>query len=56
MMTSELEKKKDAKVLAAAKRLAKAYLKYGKELDTEIEALAKAAKKRWPEFKKLESW
>jgi hypothetical protein len=47
------EEAKDAKVLAAAKRLAKAYLKYGKELDAEIEALAKAATKRWPELEKL---
>ncbi len=38
------------KVLAAAKRLARAYLKYGKELDSELEALAKAAMKRWPEM------
>ena len=45
--------KKDAKVLAAAKKLAKAYLKYGKELDSEIEALADAAVKRWPELEKL---
>lgn len=47
------EEQKDAKVLAAAKRLARAYLKYGKELDTELEALAKAALKRWPEMEKL---
>ena len=47
------EAEKDAKVLAAAKRLARAYLKYGKELDSEIEALAKAAMKRWPEMEKL---
>lgn len=46
---------KDAKVLAAAKRLAKAYLKYGKELDIEIESLAKAAKKRWPELEKIDA-
>lgn len=47
------EEEQNAKVLAAAKKLARAYLKYGKELDSEIEALAKAAKKRWPELEKL---
>ena len=47
------EAEKDAKVLAAAKQLARAYLKYGKELDSELEALAKAAMKRWPEMKDL---
>lgn len=47
------EEEKDAKVLAAAKRLAKAYIKYGKELDSELEALARAAVKRWPEMKDL---
>lgn len=52
-MTKEQEQRADAKVLAAAKRLAKANIKYGKELDTEIEALTKAAEQRWPELKKL---
>lgn len=47
------EKSNEAKVLAAAKRLAKAYFKYGKELDSEIEALAVAAAKRWPALEKL---
>lgn len=47
------DEKKDAKVLAAAKRLAKAYLKYGKELETELDALADAAIERWPELEKL---
>lgn len=50
------EEEKNAKVLAAAKRLVKAYkayIKYGKELDTELEALARAAVKRWPEMKDL---
>ncbi len=47
------ESTEDKKVLAAAKRLAKNYLKYGKELSVEIETLAKAAMNRWPELKKI---
>lgn len=46
---------RDKPVLAAAKRFVTAYLKYGKELDTEIDALAKAAMKRWPELREIDS-
>ena len=45
----------EKKVLAAAKRFATAYIKYGKELDPEIEALVKAAENCWPKLKELDS-
>lgn len=48
------EEKKDAKVLAAAKKLVRHYLRHGKEYDYLVEDLAKAAIKRWPELDKIQ--
>lgn len=55
MNPKKTEAAKDAAVLAAAKRFVKAYIKYGKELEVETEALANTAMKRWPELRRLGS-
>jgi hypothetical protein len=41
-------------VMRAAKVWATAYLKYGKELESEEEKLVRAAKRAWPQLRKLE--